>query len=134
MQGYLSPSGRDCPMWVGVRALPPSQAGWGVSSSLPPGRPLQPQLRKRQSCHYKYTSDLFHGGGKVPTRPKICIRSTHWLEVAWLPVSVSGVQLCCGKPSSFSTVLLRAKNMMKPELNVFFMSHYSKHHKLFTHE
>lgn len=26
--GVLSPSGRDCPMWMGVRALPPSQAGW----------------------------------------------------------------------------------------------------------
>lgn len=90
-----------------------------MSSSLPPGRLLHPQLRNRQSCHYKYTSDLFHGGGKVPTRPKICIRSTRWLEVAWLPVSVSGVQLCCGKPSSFSTVLLIAKNMMKPEPNGF---------------
>lgn len=58
----------------------------------------------------------------MPTRPKICIRSTHWLEVAWLPASVSGVQLCCGKPSSFSTVLLIAKNMTKPELNVFFFN------------
>lgn len=55
--------------------------------------------------------------------------------MAWLPVSVSGTWLCCGKPSSFSTVLLIAKNMMKPELNVaFFLSCYSKHHKLFTHE
>lgn len=55
--------------------------------------------------------------------------------MAWLPVSVSGTWLCCGKPSSFSTVLLIAKNMMKPELNVaFFLSYYSKHHKLFTHE
>lgn len=93
------------------------------------------QLRGRQWCRYKCTSNLFHGGGKEPTRPKICKRSTLWLEVAWLPVSASGIWLCCGKPSSFSTVLLIAKNMMKPELNVvFFLSSYSKHHELFTHE
>lgn len=51
--GVPEPLGRDCPTWMGVRALPPSQAGWAVSSSLPP------QLRKRQSCHHKCTSDLF---------------------------------------------------------------------------
>lgn len=87
-----------------------------LGSVLLSASPAEEETELSSQMHFR---SLHGGGGKVPTRPKICRRSSHGLEVAWLALSVSGVQLCCGKPSSFSTVLLIAKNMMKPELNVF---------------